>query len=187
MEEKEHVLNVLKRVRIAFKNSDYVEIKNLSDNVIHGCSIDQDPDCIAVAVVIYSLSKLIERESYKTEKQWPKFFKEYLKNIDDAIAALEKDDIETFRDEIIQIRELIQNLSGDLKKSIDYVFRKAQINKASRIYEHGISMEKTAKILGISIWELAEYAGKTGIGDVNLGITMPIKQRIKQAEEVFRR
>lgn len=186
MEEKEHVLNVLKRVKIAFKNDDYVEIKNLSDNIIHGCSIDQDPDCIAVAVVIYSLSKLIERESYKTEKQWPKFFKEYLKNIDDAIAALEKDDIETFRNEIIQIRELIENLSGSLKKHIDYVFRKAQINKASRIYEHGISMEKTAKILGISIWELAEYAGRTGIGDVNLGITMPIKQRIKQAEEVFR-
>jgi len=186
MEEKEHVLNVLKRVRTALKTSDYVEIKNLSDNVIHGCSIDQDPDCIAVAVVIYSLSKLIERESYKTEKQWPKFFKEYLKNIDDAIAALEKNDIESFRDEIIQIRGLIENLSGNLKKHIQEVFRKAEINKASRIYEHGISMEKTAKILGISVWELAEYAGTTGIGDVNLGITMPIKERIKQAEEVFK-
>lgn len=186
MEEKEHILNVLKKVKIAFKNEDYIEIKNLSDNVIHNCSINQEPDCIAVAVVIYSLSKLIERESYKTEKQWPKFFKEYLKNIDDAIAALEKDDIETFRDEIIQIRRLIENLSGNLKKHINHVFRKAQINKASRIYEHGISMEKTAKILGVSIWELAEYAGKTGIGDVNLGVTMPIKQRIKQAEEVFR-
>ncbi len=185
MEEKEHILEVLKKVKIAFKSEDYIEIKNLSDNVIHNCSINQDPDCIAVAVVVYSLSKLIERKSYKTEKQWPKFFKEYLKNIDDAISSLEKDDIETFREEITQIRGLIQSLSGNLKKSIDYVFRRAQINKASRIYEHGISMEKTAKILGISIWELAEYAGKTGIGDVNLGITMPIKERIKQAEEVF--
>lgn len=187
MEEKEHILNVLKKVKIAFKNEDNVEIKNLSDNVIHDCSIDQDPDCIAVAIVIYSLSKLIERESYKTEKQWPKFFKEYLKNIDDAIAALENDDIETFRDEMTQIRELIQTLSGSLKNHIDYVFRRAQINKASRIYEHGISMEKTAKILGISIWELAEYAGRTGIGDVNLGITMPIRERIKQAEDIFRK
>ena len=99
--------------------------------------------------------------------------------------ALEKNNIEGFREEIIQIRKIIENLSGDLKKHIDYVFRRAQINKASKIYEHGISMGKTAKILGISIWELAEYAGKTGIGDVNLGVTMPIKQRIKQAEEMF--
>lgn len=186
MEEKEHILKVLNNVKIALKNEDYIEIKKLSDNVIHGCSINQDPYCISIAIVIYSLSKLIERESYKSEKQWAKFFKEYLKNIDDAIAALEKNDTETFMDKMISIRELIQKLSGDLKKSIEYVFRKAQINKASRIYEHGISMEKTAKILGISIWELTEYAGKTGIGDVNLGITMPIKERIKRAEEIFR-
>jgi len=186
MEEKEHILKVLKKVKQALKREDYVEIKNLSDKVIHSASINQEPDCIAVAVVIYSLSKLIERESYKKEKNWSSFYKEYIKNIDDAIKALEKNDIETFRYEIHSIRTQIQDLSGNLKKYISQVFRKAKINKASRIYEHGISMEKTAKILGISIWELAEYAGKTGIGDVNLGITMPIKQRIKQAEEIFK-
>ena len=46
-------------------------------------------------------------------------------------------------------------------------------------------MEKTSKLLGITLWELAEYAGQTGIADVNLGVTMPIKQRIKLAEEIF--
>ncbi len=161
IEEKEHILSVLKKVKTAFKNNNSVEIKNLSDNIIHDCSIDQDPDCISVAVIIYSLSKLIERKSYETENQWSKFFKEYLKNINDAITALEKDNIEDFRLKIGEIRNLIQTLSGNLKNHIDYVFKKAEINKASRIYEHGISMEKTAKILGISIWELAEYAGKT--------------------------
>lgn len=187
MEEKEHILTVLDKVKRALKQEDYVEIKTLSDNVIHSASINQNPDVIAVAVVIYSLSKIIERESYKQYPQWKEFYKEYIKNLDDAVIALEKDDVETFRFEIYSIRKQIQNLSGDLKKSVDYVFRKAKINKASRIYEHGISMKKTANILGVSIWELAEYAGKTGIGDVNLGITLPIKQRIKQAEEIFKK
>jgi len=181
-----HILKILKKVKKALKTEDYVEIKKLSNNVIHSASIDQDPDCIAVAVIIYSLSKLVERENYKQYKQWPRFYREYINNVNNAIRALEKKDIEKFRKEINSIRILIQNLSGNLKRNIDYVFRKAKINKASRIYEHGISMEKTAKILGISIWELAEYAGKTGIGDVNLGITMPVRQRIKQAEEIFK-
>ena len=186
MEEKEHILNVLKKVKESLKKENYVEIKNLSDKVIHSASINQDPDCIAVAVIIYSLSKLIERKSYRKYRQWPNFYRGYKRSIDNAIKALEKNNIGRFRGEIDSIRKQIQNLSGNLKKNIDYVFRKAKINKASRIYEHGISIEKTAKILGISIWELAEYTGKTGIGDVNLGITMPIKQRIKQAEEIFR-
>jgi len=186
MEESEHILKTLKGVQKALKQKNYIEIKNLSNKVIHNASINQDPDIIATAIVLYSLSKLIERESYKQNNQWLSFYKEYIKNIDQAIIALQKKDLETFRFEIHSIRKQIKPLSGDLKKNIDYVFRKASINKASRIYEHGISMEKTAKILGISVWELAEYAGKTGIGDVNLGITLPLNQRIKQAEEIFK-
>ena len=186
MEEKEHVLNILKKAKLALKSDDYIEIKNLSNQVIHSASINQDPDSISVAVVIYSLSKLIEREKYKSYKNWRGFYKKYLDCIDNSIIALEKGDIESFREEMQLIRDLIQNLTGNLKNYISQVFRKAEINKASRIYEHGISMEKTAKILGVSLWELAEYAGSTGIADVNLSVTMPIKQRIKTSEEMFK-
>ena len=187
MEEKGHILEVLQKVKSALKKEDYVEIKVLSDNIIHNVSVNQDPDCISTAVIIYSLSKLIERKSYQEYKNWNSFYKSYVSGIDNAIIALQKEDIERFREEIGSIRNLIEDVSGNLKKHIQEVFRKAEINKASRIYEHGISMEKTAKILGISVWELAEYAGSTGIGDVNLGITLPIRERIKQAQEIFKK
>ena len=187
MEERGHILEVLQKVKSSLKKEDYVEIKILSDNIIHNASINQDPDIISIAVIIYSLSKLIERKSYQQYKNWNGFYKKYTSGIDNSITALQKEDIEGFREEISSIRNLIEDISGNLKKHIQEVFRKAEINKASRIYEHGISMEKTAKILGISIWELAEYAGSTGIGDVNLGITLPIRERIKQAQEMFRK
>jgi len=186
MEEIKHILKVLKNVKLSLEKKDYVRIKSLSNEIIHQASIEQDPDVISLAVIIYALSKLIERESYREERNWENFYKNYLKTIDNLIKALEKNNIDEFRNQIEFIRNLIEKLSGNLKNFITDVFRRAEINKASRIYEHGISMETTAKILGISIWELAEYVGKTGIGDVNLGITMPVKQRIKLAEEIFR-
>ncbi len=185
MEEKEHVLNVLKKARLALKSDDYIEVKNLSNRVIHSASINQDPDSISLAVVIYSLSKIIEREKYKSYANWGRFFRAYLRCIDNSITALEKNDLDLFREQMQLVRSLIQNLSGNLKNYISEVFRKAEINKASRIYEHGISMEQTAGLLGITIWELAEYAGQTGISDVDLSVTMPVKQRIKQALEIF--
>lgn len=185
MEEKGHILKILKGVKLALERKNYIKIKNLSNKVVHHSSIHQDPDVISVAVIIYSLSKLIERESYKEEKNWIPFYKNYLKNMNDMIKALKVNDISKFRDEVDANRKLIQNLSGDLKVYISDVFRRARVNKASRIYEHGISMEKTAKILGINLWELAEYAGKTRVGDVNLSVTLPIKQRIKYVKEIF--
>ncbi|MBR9706609.1 hypothetical protein GOV14_06245 [Candidatus Pacearchaeota archaeon] len=187
MEEKSHVLKVLKKVNSALTNQDYVKVKQLSEEILHSSSIHQDPDIISVAVIIYSLSKLIERDSYKQEKNWQGFYSSYIKALNNSIEALEKDNIQAFRTEISFIRELIEKLSGRLKKYIEDVFRRAKINKASRLYEHGISMEKTAKILGVSLWELAEYSGKTGVADVNLSVTMSIKDRIKIVEEIFRK
>ena len=47
-------------------------------------------------------------------------------------------------------------------------------------------MEKTAKLLGITIYELAGYAGQARIEDVPLENTMDERKRIKLAMEFFR-
>ena len=46
-------------------------------------------------------------------------------------------------------------------------------------------MEQTARLLGISQYELAEHAGKTGIPDVPENRTRDTKSRIKLAMEMF--
>jgi uncharacterized protein YihD (DUF1040 family) len=186
MEEPKHVLKVLEETKEAVKKEDTIKLKKLSNQTIHSASVNQDVDSITVAVIIYSLSKFIERTNYKKYPGWNAFFREFMNHINSAILALKENKEEKFRKELRQIRGLVSKISGHFKKHVQDVFKKASINKASRIYEHGISMEKTAKLLGISIWELAEYAGQTGISDVNLNITLPIKQRIKLASDIFK-
>ncbi|PIN77935.1 hypothetical protein COV15_00980 [Candidatus Woesearchaeota archaeon CG10_big_fil_rev_8_21_14_0_10_34_12] len=185
MQEKENVLDILKGVRTAVKDDDSRKLRELSDRTIHSSSIFQDGDNIAVAVIVYSLAKILERKNYRGYGGWKGFLKKYMKNIDWAIKALENDNLEDFREAIKAVRLTINGLSGSFKLSIQELFKKAEINKASRIYEHGVSMEATAKLLGISMWDLAEYAGNTGIGDVDLGVTMPEKQRVKLGMEIF--
>ena len=84
----------------------------------------------------------------------------------------------------MEIRKAIEKLSGKLKNYIQDVFRSAEINKASRIYEHGISMEKTARLLGVSLFELARYSGEKE-DDIPESITVSVRQRIKFAMELF--
>jgi len=184
---RENLLWILKSTLSAVKKEDVVKLKDLSNRTVHTASIQQDSDNILIAVIVYSLSKIIERKKYTYYKEWPEFYKGYLENLKLAIDFLEKNKAEQFRKSLKDIQKEINKLSPKFKKYIKDVFRKAEINKASRIYEHGISMEKTAKLLGISIWELAEYAGQTGISDVNLSVTLDIEKRVKQAQEIFRR
>ena len=74
-----------------------------------------------------------------------------------------------------------------MKKHIQDIFRKASINKASKIYEHGISMEKTANLLGITMFELASYAGqREQVLEVPMVKGIDVKSRIKLAMDMFK-
>lgn len=185
MKEEENVLRIFQETKEAILKGDFAKIKNLSNQTINTASLTNDPDNIAVAVIVYSLSKILEREDYKKLPGWDDFYRTYMNTIDKIIISLKKNDEKMIRENLKLVRKSINKLSGKLKTYIQEVFRKASINKASRIYEHGISMERTANLLGVSMFELSEYAGQTGISDVPLGKTLGVKKRLKLAMEMF--
>lgn len=185
MQEQEHVLEVLEKTKEAIEQEDALSLKNLSNQTIHSASINQDSESIMLAVIIYSISKIVERTNYREYKDYQKFLNSIKEHIEEAIISLKEKKISRFIKELEDLRDEIDKLEGHFKEHIRDVFNKASINKASRIYEHGVSMERTSKLLGITIFDLADYAGHTGIADVNLTVTMPLKKRIKIAEEIF--
>jgi len=186
MKECDNILRILKETKLSIEKDDTSKIKELSNQTINTASLTQDPDNIAVAVVVYSIGKIFERENYKSLPGWNLFYSTTTKALENSIKNLEQNNLEKFRENFGLIRKAINKLSGKLKDYIKNVFEQAQINKASRIYEHGVSMEQTANLLGISMFELAEYAGTTGISESPEGKTIDAKSRIKLAMEMFK-
>jgi len=185
MQERENILKIFQETKEAVLKGDAAKIKNLSNQTTNTASLSQDPDNIAVAVIVYSLSKIIEREDYKQFSGWSEFYNIYLSSIDKIIEALKIKDDEAFRKNIEIIRGAIGKLSGKLKNHIQDVFRRASINKASRIYDHGISMETTAKLLGVTLFELASYAGEKEASDIPESKTINVQSRVKLAMDMF--
>jgi hypothetical protein len=185
MHERENILRIFQETKEAVAREDSAKIKNLSDQTTNSASLTHDPDNIAAAVVVYSLSKIIERQDYKKLHGWNKFYTIYVDSIDRIIDALKKEDDKDYRKSIKKIREGISKLSGKLKERIQEVFRDASINKASRIYEHGTSMERTARLLGITLYELASYAGEKEEAEIQKTRIIDVKARIKTAMEIF--
>ncbi len=186
MQEKENILRILKETREDIKDNDSAKLKELSNQTNNTASLTQDPDNIAVAVAVYSISKIIERTEYRSLAGWKDFYKVIISAIDNSIDAIKKDNTQKLKNSLISIRKAVSKLSGKLKTYIKDVFRKAQINKASKIYEHGISMEKTAALLGITMFELAGYAGQKPDANISLTKTIDVKSRIKTAMDMFR-
>lgn len=185
MIEHENILRILNETQKAIQNNDPFKLKKLSNQTIHTASTKQDQDNISVAVTVYSLGKIFERSDYKTLKGWNDFYRILTKSLDQSIKSLEKKDMGGFRKHFELIGKAINKISGKLRKYIQDVFEKAKINKASRIHEHGVSLGKTAKLLGVSIYDLASYTGNTGISDNSLNETTTVQSRIKLAQEIL--
>jgi hypothetical protein len=185
MEEREHLVSILEQTKEGLKNKNAYSLSGLSNQTIHHASLHQDEGCITLAVLIYTLSKIIERKDYEKIPSWEKFNRKFIGYVDLTVMAINSNNDEKYIKYLEMLRKLITGMSVNIKPYVQEVLRKASINKASKIYEHGISMGRTAKMLGITQWELTEYTGQKGSSDNEYNQSLNIKKRAQMALEFF--
>ena len=172
------VLNELVEIIKVKEESDIAQIKELSNHVIHNASIFQDEDSISVAVLIYALSKIIER------KQRDLDYNKILSMLNSCISNLKNNQDDLFRKSIKNIFNFIRTVDDKLKMYIYEVINQAQIKKGCKLCEHGISIARASEVLGISQWELMHYIGKTTLID-QFSEPVNVAKRLKIARSLF--
>ena len=172
------VLTELVEILKVEEESDVAQIKELSNHVIHNASVFQDENSISVAVLIYSLSKIIER------KQKDLGYNKVLIMLKLCISDLNNNQDELFRKSIKNIFNFIRTIDEKLKLYINEVINQAQIKKGCKLCEHGISVARASEVLGISQWELMHYLGKTTLID-QISEPINVSYRLKFARSLF--
>jgi len=186
-EQRVNIIRVLDEAVKSIKDGNIVLLKDLSNETIHDASTVQDQYSITIAIIIYSLSKIHEREThYGQFKGWRTFCYDCVRGLELAKNRLEKFDIKGFDREIKNYLNTLKKLDTKLKNYIQDVFERAKLNKASRIHEHGVSIGRTAELLGVSRYELMDYVGKTFISDVKDNLTIDPVKRMKITREIFK-
>ncbi len=180
-----HTLQVLDSTKKALKDEDSLKLRDLSDQTIHSACGIQDGASVTLVVLIYSLSKIIERKDNLKIKDWDGFIKKFISILDLATKALKEGKTDKYENYLLMARKSINSTSISVRGYIEEILRKASINKASKIYEHGISLGQTAQLLGVTQWELAEYTGQTKVSEAKNNITLDVKTRAKMAMEFF--
>ncbi len=180
-----NIVRVLKGARVAISNNDFAKLGYLSNETIHSAAVGQDSTNIIVAVLVYALSKIFQRESYMKMEGWSDFYNNLVKNLDLMIKAGEEGNRQDLVLYAGEIRQVLNTFSGNLGSYVKDVFRKAEINKAFKLYEHGLSVQQTANLLGVSLWDLSSYIGQSKISEARVAISLPEKERVKYVEDFF--
>ena len=157
---------------------DVADLRELSNHTVHNASIFQDEDSISIAILIYSLSKVIERREGKLN------YNSILNLLRNAKKNLEQNKIDVYRNTVGKIFSFISTIDTKLKLYMEEVINQAQIKKGSKLYAHGMSLGRAADILGISQWELMFYIGKTRLTDMDGGVGT--QERLNYARRLFK-
>jgi hypothetical protein len=192
MEVNERVRNdalfILKQILKYIDTKNFVEILRLSDYTIHSASVFQDRLSNMLAISTYSLGYILQNEKVrrKSGEEFFKFVGTIREMISVAINQLEKNDIVGFDIKMKQILREIARMDFRFGEHIEFVIKKAKLEKATKIIEHGISTGRVADILGLNEWELMEYLGERRFHDNVLTITKSVEERINAAKKLFK-
>ena len=184
---KDDILSILKDSYRAIESNDIVKLKEASDHTLHCMSIYQDGDSSSIAIIIYSLAKIFEKEEYRVKKEWSEFYRKVLRHIGEARELLGSDNLTGYNSCIKELLKLIHGLEKKFGLYVDEVLQSAKIKKGSKIYSHGISSGRVAEMLGISEWELMSYVGKTKIDDSKFAVSKSIKERLELVKGLFKK
>ena len=156
---------------------DFIRLRRLSDHTVHDSSIFQDGFSLSVGVLIYSLSKIIERTKNVNVASVRKLMEE-------AIISFEKKKDDAGRKSLRQILSIIAQADEEYGRYVQQGIPQAAVKKASSLYRHGLSIMKTAELLGVSMWDLQSYLGATNIYEQDIDISS-VRQRLTFARSLF--
>ncbi|MBR9678235.1 MAG: hypothetical protein GOU97_03025 [Nanoarchaeota archaeon] len=184
---REDVLNVIKNVKPAIREERSNRIRDWSNHTIHSISVFQDEFSIGIAIILYSLAKILEKYSLDPSfgPKWKRFKKKILKDFDCMEESVKKGDVHAYSKCTQRITEHLSKIDENYSKYVRQVIESSKIKKGSKVYEHGISLGRTAEMLGISKWELMDYLGVTKNPDVKLNISESLKERWEHTKKIF--
>jgi len=182
---RKDILDILRDSIKAIKRDNIVELRELSDHTLHSSTIYQEEDSNAVAVVIYSLFKIYEKQKFQTYEGWQFFNADVLKQLEAAYNGLITANTAQYRISVKNIFGLISKFEKAFGIFITEVVEQTKVKKGSKLIEHGLSVGRTAEMLGISRWDLMEYLGITNFAEMQPR-TISVKERLKTAERLFR-
>ena len=182
-EVREEILNLLEQAKDALERGDIKELDELSNHTLHCTTIYGERDSIMIAVLLYALSKLLEKQREGQTEVSKELTSGMLKNIEASIKMLKNKQDKNFESLLKESLNLIKEFDKSYSSYVEEILEFGKVQKGTKIYEHGISLTEVAQLLGISKWELMKKIGERKF--VEYGKRIPPSERLKKARRLL--
>lgn len=159
------------------EDKDIEELKILSDHAIEDIAVQKDLELVSVTVLLYSIYKVISCMQASSYDQ-------LLQELGTAKTSLEQRNLGKYNSSIKKSYEIIRTCDTKVKEHLNDVMHAARIKKGATLLQRGLSIGQAAGLMGLSNWDLQQYAGKTTALDQHTE-KIPADERLKKALQLF--
>jgi hypothetical protein len=175
--KKEILFDLNKAIQIiqTKENKDIEELRVLSDHAIEDVASHKDLDLVAVTVLLYSLYKVGESMS-------PEDYAAVLNDLTAARDNLQRNQFGRYNRNIKDLYSVIRRRHAAVKTHLQDVMQAARIKKGAVLLQKGLSLGQAAGLMGLTNWELQQYAGGTILIEHE---AVSAKKRLKLTRGIF--
>jgi len=174
-------LNVLSKAIRSIKTNHLLDLETISNQLIHSSTLTEDPITPIISKLIYSIFKL---ERHSVIKSVPLPLNEIANKLISLHDELGVGKIKVFLEEAKIVSKYLENLGKDIH--LYNVFERAGVKKGGKLYDHGLSVARSAERMNVSQWELYPYLGKTKLNDYPEDVDKRVKYRLNYARSLFK-
>ena len=97
---------------------------------------------------------------------------------------MEQDNLGGYNKSIKSLFNVIKKSNAKIKEHLADIMQAARLKKSAVLLEKGLSIGQAAGLMGLSNWDLQQYAGKTIALEMHQEAT-PAKKRLLTAFKIF--
>lgn len=153
------------------------ELKELSDKSVEAVALYKDLDLISITVFVYSLYKIVNHLS-------PQDYQNILSELKFAKKNLSQNNLGEYNQNIKTVFSVITKCNAKIKDHLHDIMHAARIKKSAILLKKGLSIGQAAGLMGLSNWDLQQYAGQTIVLQSHQE-AIPAKKRMALALKLF--
>ncbi len=156
---------------------DLEELKQVSDHAIEDIAVQKDLELVSITVLLYSLYKIAPSISDKDyQAVWDELHNTY--------HSLKTYKLGQYNSSVKRLFEIVRKSNAKVQEHLQDVMQAARIKKGASLLQRGLSIGQAAGIMGLSNWDLQQYAGRT-VALTQHEEKLPAEKRMAVALKLF--
>ncbi len=161
------LLKAIDSLKESFAKENALDLRLLSNELIKKAALENSHELASIALVAYSLHKVMNKEHHIRSPKWKTRKKAILSCIEKAHNALKKNDSKAFHKSINSIAFELQRMDRFFGRYVQSIFDKARVKCAADAYFFGLSLSQAADLTHTDRKAVQEYIGFTRSQDKN--------------------